>query len=712
MATQKLLPPTIESKLPAQIGDIINIPFLHNRSVSPSQYSGMILKLKTISTNLEIASLEGDAYGNFKLTNNNILTVGQHYKAQIAYKSVEGVIGYFSTVGVFKYTKKPNLTISSNGVELDASQRNVIGSIIYGHYFNEDKTEKVYSYCFNIYKNDELFLTSGELLHNSLTDNTNESSDSYSFNYELDSLSVYKIEYQVTTMNNLTQTSGLYYIGRTIEVPNSLNFLIEAIPNNEVGGINICMLCEGDIQGRFRLIRSHDNIQEIIREFVINDIANGRYNLDTDYTVEQGVEYIYSVQQYNDNFVTELVESKSVQVDFEDIFLFDGQRQLKIKFNPKVSSFKNTILESKLDTIGGQYPFIFRNGRTKYKEFPISGLISYQMDNEELFLNGSLEDVTTNLTGENIAQERIFKLSVLEWLNNGQPKLFRSPTEGNYIVRLLNVSLSPDDALGRMLHSFNCTAYEIAEYNYNNLKNYQFIGYEPMNYNNLWRFFTIDEIIKDTVYSLTPALWIRIYGDIGSEYELSFINSQKMNIRIGVTGMYEAFFSDNFLTSIKLKTNKTDNADFSYKIEYATTQVNMDAITYNGQQVTKILSYEYGASFDTPKDIIKDIIHENETLDNILFLRLERIGNEEANENVGKIEYTYIDGTSGSIILHSTPIGMANMYPAPWNQIILGRIELTANDFDGRFLLKSLNIGPDIKADIYYRVKKIETEVN
>jgi hypothetical protein len=31
-------------------------------------------------------------------------------------------------------------------------------------------------------------------------------------------------------------------------------------------------------------------------------------------------------------------------VDFEDCFLFDGEKQLKIRFNPKISSFKTTIL--------------------------------------------------------------------------------------------------------------------------------------------------------------------------------------------------------------------------------------------------------------------------------------------------------------------------------------------------------------------------------
>ena len=42
-------------------------------------------------------------------------------------------------------------------------------------------------------------------------------------------------------------------------------------------------------------------------------------------------------------------------------------------------------MESKVDTIGSKHPFIFRNGNVGYKEFSISGLISLQMDEENLF---------------------------------------------------------------------------------------------------------------------------------------------------------------------------------------------------------------------------------------------------------------------------------------------------------------------------------------
>jgi hypothetical protein len=186
--------------------------------------------------------------------------------------------------------------------------------------------------------------------------------------------------------------------------------------------------------------------------------------------------------------VNKFNNSDELFVDFEDMFLSDGERQLKIRFNPKVTSFKNTLLESKMDTLGSKYPFFFRNGNVSYKEFPISGLISVRMDPDGAFAKGIeitskkrlntpskdivVEDLPNYLTGNNIRKEREFKMEVLNWLINGKPKLFRSPTEGSYIVRLMNTSLSPNDTLGRMLHTFSCTAYEIDDFNFTNLRKY------------------------------------------------------------------------------------------------------------------------------------------------------------------------------------------------------------------------------------------------
>jgi hypothetical protein len=101
--------------------------------------------------------------------------------------------------------------------------------------------------------------------------------------------------------------------------------------------------------------------------------------------------YTYAIQAYNANGIySNRLEGTQgpVTVDFEDAFLFDGERQLKIRFNPKVSSFKSTILETKVNTLGGKYPFVFRNGNVEYKEFPISGLLTFLSDENELFIKG------------------------------------------------------------------------------------------------------------------------------------------------------------------------------------------------------------------------------------------------------------------------------------------------------------------------------------
>lgn len=193
----------------------------------------------------------------------------------------------------------------------------------------------------------------------------------------------------------------------------------------------------------------------------------------------------YLVQYSSEPPITAV--NQNIIVDFEDIFLSDISQSLRLRFNPKVSSLKTVFQEQKIETIGGKYPFFVRNGNLKYKEIPISGLLSSEMD--EFFDFGmnshnsqfrqqtpetSLESYSLAST---IAKERQFKMAVEAWLTNGQPKIFRSPTEGNYIIRLTNVALQPMEQLGRRLHSFSATAYEIADYTWDNIKRLGFNQY-------------------------------------------------------------------------------------------------------------------------------------------------------------------------------------------------------------------------------------------
>lgn len=594
----KLPPPYIEESISAQCGREIEIPFQVNRAVSINMVSKMALRIKTIATNKIICNIESDfdKFGTqpynsiykaeFTLPNDVQLVPGQFYKAQIAFYD-GATLGHYSSVGVFKYTNKPTIEISG----LSTGE---IGNLYTytGIYENDDTTEKVYSYRFYVEENKThtIIADSGILLHNSSLDTqSNASYDTWVLSEELDKNTIYTIRYEVTTVNGYTDAFIADIVNNELMDTSLSNctILTEADFNN--GRIFVKISSPSVITGRGGFVVSRadskDNFKSWrnVRVFTLTGNAVLPEELWVDYTVEQGVSYIYGLQRFNSAgfYGTRLMSQEPILADFEDIFLYDGQRQLKVRFNPKISSLKNTVLETKVDTIGGQYPFIFRNGNICYKEFPISGLISYLSDPDELFMSNiklglandnlrhrhsTAADVAylnpTNsncLDAINIAAERNFKLEVLKWLTNGEIKLFRSPTEGNYIIRLMNTSLSPNDTLGRMIHTFSSTAYEVADCNFENLIKYKFIKDTTIDdiilmvsSVNLDGIENGTNIIADYHRNVSSATFVNVPS--GTVFSLQFLNNTgPIDIVIPSNGHYKINVFDEPLTSIRLK---------------------------------------------------------------------------------------------------------------------------------------------------------------
>ena len=545
--TEKLYPPIISGTLPAfykentDQGAVckITVPFSMNRAVNTSDIGGFSLKLKTVQSNSLVADLNAtmeatteDNNRYVEFTFNNIdeskIKLGQFLKAQMAYKDQNGITGYYSTVGIIKYTSKPNVYIK--GYETNTSNIKPFQTSYTGVYEpTEDKTERPYSYRFSLYDNNEqLIETSDWLIHNTSINNVaseslslEQTTDTYSFNSDIAVNNEYRIIYQVRTINNLELSSGPCLCSEPQIGPPPFQVNLNAENNFEEGYIRTYFTLKNNNQNltinnpvsielcRAEKTDNYSSWKVLKKEFFENYDYAVNYWEFKDFTVEQGVTYKYCFRQYNKNNIqSDRSYSNEVVSDFEDMFLWDGEKQVKIRFNPQVSSFKTNHLEQKSDTIGSRYPFIFRNGVVDYKEFPISGLISYLLDNNEMFINHQ-EDLNiilgtqtqrvakatpvnqtindTNLgkswelsetldsVGYNMIAERRFKLKLLEWLGDGKTKLFKSPAEGNYFVKLLNISLSPETRLSRMLHTFSCTAYEVEEFNYNNLIKLHFL---------------------------------------------------------------------------------------------------------------------------------------------------------------------------------------------------------------------------------------------
>lgn len=217
-----------------------------------------------------------------------------------------------------------------------------------------------------------------------------------------------------------------------------------------------------------------------------------------------------------------LFESDEIYPDFYDILLSRQNKQLAVRYNPQITSYAPVVNRQKIDTLGGKYPRFAENAKMNYKKFTINGLISAEADFNRRFLddnvityrydmeaydiaedgkymirNDTLADGVKSYTSarrtagnesqqakrdvagdwlslnyenthdiypmDNWYWERTFREEVLSWLNDGEPKLLRSMTEGNIIVMITDVTLTPNAQLGRRLYSFSATAYEIGD---------------------------------------------------------------------------------------------------------------------------------------------------------------------------------------------------------------------------------------------------------
>lgn len=603
----KLYPPVIEGALPAFYGtEKLSVPFSMNRAVGVSEVAGFALKIKTVS-GLYITTLKTVDTSSFDLLNETKVdfdisglekpfTVGQYYKVQLAFIGVDGQVGIYSTVGVIKYTTKPTVSLQN----FDFGHINQHNYTYVGVYSQEgtvaltkdvvvkrDSTEKMHSCRFTIQDDMGGFVyDSGYIVHNTTQDDLSyESHESCLISQDLDINRSYYARFWVRTINGLEEASQKYRVMQRRSISPEITVELKAELDYDNGFINLSIVDvppqDPVISGTFLISRAASNngyVWEEFRRFDLQSVVPDKWGA-IDCTVEQGVTYKYSLQQYNANKVySDRIISNAVYADFEDAFLYDGEKQLRIRFNPKVSSFKNTVMETKIDTIGSQHPFILRNGNVNYREFPISGLISYQMDSSHMFMSEeelALTEKSFDLTGDNIKAERMFKLKALEWLTDGKAKLFRSPTEGNYIVRLLNSSLSPNDTVGRMLHTFSSTAYEIAKYNMDNLEYYGLIDSRE-NLTPQTRWVTVDLQEKSLIINGEPTDLITLNDK--QFYSVSLTDMRPgtifyldgISIQIGATGAYSVK-SDKPFSKIQIaKQDMTQGlVTYSYKSKVA-----------------------------------------------------------------------------------------------------------------------------------------------
>lgn len=421
----------------------------------------------------------------------------------------------WSTVCLVRFIESPNLELKVNGQDVVSNVTNIIDSssiTIVGQYNNETRAldnppfagqtdeEFLNRYKVKVFQEDEGSLTSvyeSDYLNIDLH-NLNQ------FNYTIPYYFIndnYQIQLEIETSNLFTQTFS-FNINVTYDSSTWGNqSIVQEIVgvNNILGKVNITFLPFDEetvipIGSQFVIRRGCDEnnftIWDEIYTKTLTAVLTGTNAISfDDFTIESGNLYKYEITFISPSSIGghthfTIVEGPAMSI-FDHAFLTGEGTQLCVKFNPNVSGYQVNVMDNMVTPIGSQYPYFTRNGNVYYRSFSLSGTIAYEMDEQHQFSSRSsiygdwiqvygsyFVNHYFNQQNDRITQRK-FREIVMQYLYDDMPKLFRSTPEGNILVRLSNISLTPNNQLGRMIYDFSCTATEIGDPSIENYKLYE-----------------------------------------------------------------------------------------------------------------------------------------------------------------------------------------------------------------------------------------------
>ena len=471
----------------------------------------------------------------FSILNLSEISYNEYYKLQIRFSSDDGGAGLtgqalsqyltdesnldkfseWSTICLIRFIAEPSIVLNCNGtaitetILIETSQVTITGHYnkidfsnanTYPQLAGNQDNEYLSIYRFEVYKEEnqsyEKVYTSKEIV----VDRQNPNEINYTLPYYFDN-GEYRIDFYYTTANlyqgniDFTLTAS-----RSTDTWSLNGKVIEAVAvDTSIGKVNITFDAIQPIPApeepvkipvgsKFIIRRGSDNDDfqiwdTIFTKTLTEEVLTVSFD---DFTIESGVLYKYEINYVNpDDDKTYTITEGPVMSVFDHAFLTGEGTQLCVKFNPNISSLKTNVGDAFVTTLGSQYPYIKRNGDMYYRSFSLSGTIAYEMDVQHQFATRSsiygewmqvygsyFVNRYINQRNDRITQRK-FRELVMNYLNNDIPKLFRSTPEGNILVRLTDVNLSPKNELGRMIYDFSCTATEIGDPSIENYKMYK-----------------------------------------------------------------------------------------------------------------------------------------------------------------------------------------------------------------------------------------------
>lgn len=222
-----------------------------------------------------------------------------------------------------------------------------------------------------------------------------------------------------------------------------------------------------------------------------------------DYFVENGNYYRYALQPITRDGrkgpITDTFDTVSTYGGFW--LLGEQDKQFSFIYDGNIQSIDHNVSEAVIETISGKYPFIVSSAELDYRSFNFTGTLTYEQDvhkllvsptyseaispdptipinyveiayGDESYLNPKNDLERMSKGNYSMVMQRLWREKILEWLKDGTPKILKSEAEGNILVRVTDVKVTPIRSLYGLVAEFSCRMTEVGDVRESTLKKY------------------------------------------------------------------------------------------------------------------------------------------------------------------------------------------------------------------------------------------------
>ena len=463
-----------------------------NQSTLDGNNSMIINASKYIDTEF----VSGEDYIEINLLNSDVFkpfTLNQFYHVQLR-TVAGGTISEPSTISLIR-------PIPPQSVTFDPIDTSLLGLSTEIQVSGRITSEKIVSYKISLLNSSNAIQYTSPIIYNDLG---NKFSTLINYNFEAGQVYKFKIDYKTAYDFESEGESDIFNASAATIGLWQLDTAPSAVNNDEIGAIEITVPQNASFKntGIYSIFRSDskNNFTYWKRIFAIN-IEEYKTQLYRDFDVENNVAYKYRLVYEANGEKVKYDLNEPILCEFEHIFIADRKGQYAVKYNPNITGYKKVVQESITNALGGKYPIIRKNGETGYRQFSLSGTIYADYpsleDNrdstgksmkdwfkvETPFVYGEAAIPTAKAyeyciqesmsqTKKNEIYNQYFRALIIDFLEDSGFKIFRSPTEGNMLVYLSNISFTPNKSLSREVYDFTATATECGELNQETLERY------------------------------------------------------------------------------------------------------------------------------------------------------------------------------------------------------------------------------------------------